>query len=69
MISDEELEEEFKDIDADIIIYGHTHFPMMRKLKHKLIVNPGSVGQPKDGNVMLSYAILEDGKVSFKRKP
>lgn len=67
-ISDEELQEEFKDADADIVIIGHTHFPMMRELKDKLIINPGSVGQPKDGNTMLSYAILENGKVSFKRK-
>jgi putative phosphoesterase len=30
--------------DADIIIYGHTHFPENRLVNGKLIFNPGSAG-------------------------
>lgn len=64
----EELEKEFNEIDADYIIIGHTHLPMIRKIKKSLIINPGSVGQPKDGNPDASYAIFSDNGVLLKRK-
>jgi diadenosine tetraphosphatase ApaH/serine/threonine PP2A family protein phosphatase len=28
--------------------------------KSRLIINPGSVGQPRDGDTRVSYAILDD---------
>ena len=31
------------------------------------VVNPGSVGQPRDGDPRASYAVIENGKVSFHR--
>ena len=33
----------------DVVILGHTHCRMVRKEGHTLIVNPGSLGQPRDG--------------------
>lgn len=48
----------FKITGSDIIILGHTHIPMIIKLKEKYIINPGSVGQPRDGNPAASYCIL-----------
>ncbi len=27
----------------DLIVYGHTHEPLMRRIKHTLIINPGEV--------------------------
>ena len=42
---------------------------------HKAIVNPGSVGQPRDGDNRASYAILDTGndgdkhRVEFQRLP
>ncbi|MEL6524372.1 MAG: YfcE family phosphodiesterase [Chloroflexota bacterium] len=33
----------FASVDADVIILGHTHEPMIRKLGKQLILNPGSV--------------------------
>ncbi|MEM4245002.1 MAG: metallophosphoesterase family protein [Candidatus Nanoarchaeia archaeon] len=44
---------------ADILIVGHTHVPMIRKLGGKLFINPGSVGQPRDNNPYASYCILD----------
>lgn len=55
---------------SDIIILGHTHIPMMISNDDKYIINPGSVGQPRDGRPSASYCILTiSGKVSveFKR--
>lgn len=43
---------------ADVIVIGHTHTPMCRKVARTMFVNPGSVGRPRDGPEA-SYAILE----------
>ena len=32
------------------IFLGHTHYPMTKKVGDTLIVNPGSIGQPRDYN-------------------
>jgi diadenosine tetraphosphatase ApaH/serine/threonine PP2A family protein phosphatase len=32
-----------------------------------LVVNPGSVGQPRDGDPRASFAVIEDGGVALKR--
>ncbi len=45
--------------DADILILGHTHVPFVKKLGRKLIINPGSVGQPRDHRMEASHAIID----------
>lgn len=59
----------FKNSKFDYIILGHTHHPMIREINGKIIINPGSVGQPRDGDTRASYAILDtkSGKVEIKR--
>ncbi|MDZ4288669.1 MAG: metallophosphoesterase family protein [Prosthecobacter sp.] len=32
---------------ADLLALGHTHYPLLKALPHTLVVNPGSVGQPR----------------------
>lgn len=44
---------------GDILLLGHTHVPMVRKFGQGLVINPGSVGQPRDGEWRASWAILE----------
>lgn len=44
---------------GDALLLGHTHVPFGQKYGSKLIGNPGSVGQPRDGDARASYAILE----------
>lgn len=52
----------------DIVILGHTHFRMARYLRNMdtLIVNPGSLGQPRDGKGSC-YLVLDiiDKKLEF----
>lgn len=50
----------------DFIMIGHTHFPMFYRGR---IINPGSAGQPRDGNWMPMYAVLdtESGDLTYKR--
>ncbi|NOZ76831.1 MAG: metallophosphoesterase family protein [Euryarchaeota archaeon] len=46
----------------DVLILGHTHVPFALRLGERLILNPGSVGQPRDGDPRAAYALLDTGK-------
>jgi putative phosphoesterase len=54
-------------IDADWVCVGHTHVPFHLDLGHVQVVNPGSVGQPRDGDPRCAYAVIENGKIEFRR--
>jgi putative phosphoesterase len=56
----------FDDVAADVIVLGHTHAPALRKLGGRVIVNPGSVGQPRYGAPDATYAVWEDGQIQIK---
>jgi putative phosphoesterase len=47
--------------DADVIIYGHTHHQTVSRLGSALVINPGSVGEPRDPNndFQVSYAVFD----------
>jgi putative phosphoesterase len=42
----------------EIVILGHTHEPFTYRWSKKLAMNPGSVGQPRDGNPNASFGII-----------
>ncbi len=76
-LNDAELLEELKvkslvgsprEINADFVILGHTHISMYRIIENKVIINPGSVGQPRDGDNRASYGILDTKNKSFEIK-
>lgn len=56
-----------QNVEADVICVGHTHQPYVLEVGDKLVINPGSVGQPRDGDPRASYAVIEDYKVDLKR--
>jgi predicted phosphodiesterase len=51
----------------DFLFVGHTHLPMKTQFQRTLVVNPGSVGQPKHGDPRAAYALWEDGRVTLHR--
>ena len=57
------------DIEADIIVLGHTHFHLAERIGRALVVNPGSAGEPRDhrNGFRLSCAVLDtqSGEVTF----
>jgi predicted phosphodiesterase len=66
--SDKDLEKELAIADwPEFLFIGHTHWPFVRSLRKSVIVNPGSVGQPKDGDPSASYAVWEGGQVKLRR--
>jgi diadenosine tetraphosphatase ApaH/serine/threonine PP2A family protein phosphatase len=75
----------FESTDAPIILYGHTHLPVVFwidendrvrgsavrgsavvKLQkgRRYIINPGSVGQPRDRNPRASFAIVDSQRMT-----
>jgi putative phosphoesterase len=56
-----------QNVDADVVCVGHTHQPYVLEIGNKLVINPGSVGQPRDGDPRACYAIIDDYKVDLKR--
>lgn len=44
--------------DSAFTIFGHTHYPMIHQHNTKYLINPGSVGQPRDISGMASYLII-----------
>jgi predicted phosphodiesterase len=54
-------------IDADLILVGHTHLPVVLELGGKRMVNPGSVGLPRDGDPRACYAVIDGGEPVLKR--
>lgn len=55
------------DVEGNVICVGHTHHPYVLEVGDKLVINPGSVGQPRDGDPRASYAIIENQRVELKR--
>jgi len=59
-IYEEDLDERtFGSETADVIVLGHTHVPFIREIGKRLVINPGAVGQPRDGDRRASYAVLD----------
>lgn len=60
-------------VDADVLIYGHTHRPYRKDLDGKVFINAGSVGKPKDGDTRACVTLVEitggDVKTEFLRVP
>lgn len=47
------------ELDYDVVVFGHTHFPYVKKVEDVTFVNTGSVGRPKDKDNRASYIIAE----------
>lgn len=53
--------------DADVVVYGHTHRPLVTRYDGRLFVNPGAAG-PKRFNLSPSVGVLTvaNGKVEVE---
>jgi putative phosphoesterase len=43
----------------DVVILGHTHYPMLKQVGKTQLVNPGSVGQPRNRQPGAQWAMLD----------
>jgi putative phosphoesterase len=55
------LIERMPELESDFVFLGHTHVPMVRPVNGTLVVNPGSVGDPRGPATkgMATYAIVD----------
>ncbi|MDZ7688688.1 MAG: YfcE family phosphodiesterase [Halobacteriales archaeon] len=44
----------------DVLVLGHTHVQAKREYDEGTVVNPGSVGQPRDEDPRAGYALLDE---------
>ena len=51
----------FAEAEADIVLYGHTHHQLVRRVGPVLVVNPGSAGEARDSRNgrQLSCAVID----------
>lgn len=58
----------FGEVSADVVLYGHTHEPVVARAGRALIVNPGSTGEPRvrDAHLEMSCAVLDVGALSSR---
>lgn len=52
----------------EILALGHTHYPMTVNAGEGVIVNPGSVGQPRDWNPLASYAVIDTSSFQIENR-
>jgi predicted phosphodiesterase len=57
-MSEEQLEPYLRDIDADILAFGHLHIPYLRPVAGVLLADVSSVGHPKDLDRRAAYTVL-----------
>jgi len=65
-VKEKELAEEIAHLDAEVVFLGHTHVPAIRQVGETILVNPGSLGQPRHGTPSPTYAAWEDGQLQIR---
>jgi len=51
---------------GDVLMYGHTHVPMLKKSDGVVYVNPGSIAFPKNG-YPASYGVMDGGRIEIRK--
>lgn len=59
-------QEYFNKVQGKYFVSGHTHLARIVQFEDKIYCNPGSVGQPRDGDPRSSFAVF-DGKFEIFR--
>lgn len=60
-------EEYFAELDGKYFFSGHTHVQVLARFREKSYCNPGSVGQPRDGDARAAYALFDAGTIVLRR--
>jgi putative phosphoesterase len=54
-------------VDVDFVICGHTHQPYILQVGKTTVINPGSIGLPRDGDPRASYGVVTDNVIELRR--
>jgi putative phosphoesterase len=64
-ITDQLARKVIQSAGAPLVLLGHTHVPMIYSFGREMLANPGSVGQPRDGDPRAAFAVLTLSEVRF----
>ncbi len=56
-----------RDAGADIVCVGHSHVQFHFLAEGVVVLNPGSVGQPRDGDPRAAFAVIEGSRIELRR--
>ncbi|AKH96524.1 phosphodiesterase, MJ0936 family [Halanaeroarchaeum sulfurireducens] len=54
--------------DEDVLVMGHTHVQHAEQYDEGIVLNPGSVGQPRDRDPRAAYAIVDLDALSVETR-
>jgi putative phosphoesterase len=54
--------------EADVLVLGHTHVQHHEVYDEGVVLNPGSVGQPRDGDPRAAYALLDLDTLAVEKR-
>jgi phosphoesterase, MJ0936 family len=55
-----------KNNDVDIVVYGHTHVPVYKKVDEVVFINPGSATYPRGGSHRAFGILTLDEDISYE---
>jgi putative phosphoesterase len=65
--SDEELQNTYASLGAQIVVYGHIHSPYIRRVQGMTVANSGSVSQSYDGDRRAAYLVMDGDSLAIRR--
>lgn len=63
----EYIKKEARARKMDVVMFGHTHRPVIEKSNDLIVINPGSLTYPRQEGRRPSYAVLEIEKNNIRR--
>ena len=68
-MDDYDYAEFFSLAGKDVIACGHSHIQFFKEFNNRIMINPGSVGQPRDLNCDAAFCVFDtiSTKIDFKR--
>ena len=62
-----QFEEALSIAGTDRVLFGHSHMAFIHDIDGRLLVNAGTIGQPRDGDYRAQCMLIEDGAIRFER--
>lgn len=62
-----EFDQALQQAGTDAILCGHTHMAFRHTDGRRQIINPGTIGQPRDGDYRAQCLLIDDGEIRFER--
>jgi predicted phosphodiesterase len=57
--SSRDIDRQLRKLEVDVLVLGHTHQAMIRKVSNGIVINPGAVGESRDADWQPHWARLE----------